>query len=125
MLRQTNKIIKGLGTVLGQQVDPRKELERTLRRIYGGVDAYEFVKSPGWDKVCAGYRHYIAEMWDRIRHLTLYTDRNAEEIQRRRNLIVACEMWLEISDDIIADYEQSVKEHAEQLETAQKTRLAS
>ena len=92
---QVRRIIPGIGSLLGKEFNLKEEIERCHARLAESNEVLQILALPGWAKMCVEYQSLIDVQRETINSLNQNTARNVEEIQRRRDLQYACELWLQ------------------------------
>ena len=92
---QVRKVIPGIGSVFGKKFDIRKEIDHCHEKLTESSEVLHVLGLPGWNKMCNEYNNLIEVQKATINALNQDTKNNVEEIQRRRDLQFACELWLQ------------------------------
>ena len=92
---QVRKVIPGIGSVFGKKFDIREEMNRCHTKLAESSEVLHVLGLPGWKKMCAEYENLIEMQKATINALNQNTKDNVEEIQRRRDVQYACELWLQ------------------------------
>jgi len=92
---QVRRVASGIGSVLGKQFDLKAEIDRCHAKLAKSTPVMQVLALPGWKEMCAEYNNLIEVQRATINFLNQNTKQNVEEIQRRRDLQFACELWLQ------------------------------
>lgn len=89
------RVVPGIGSVLGKKFDLREEIDRCHTKLAESSEVLHILGLPGWRKMCAEYDNLIEMQKATISALAQNANENIKEIQRRRDLQYACELWLQ------------------------------
>ena len=92
---QVRKVVPGIGSVFGKKFDIREEIDRCHEKLAESSEVLHVLGLPGWKKMCEEYNNLIEMQKATISALTQNAKDNIKEIQRRRDLQYACELWLQ------------------------------
>lgn len=92
---QVRRVIPGIGSVFGKKFDILEEIDHCHEKLAKSNDVLYIFGLPGWKKMCAEYNNLIEMQKATISALTQNANENIKEIQRRRDLQFACELWLQ------------------------------
>ncbi len=111
MSGRIRKAIAGIGSILPQKYDAAAILKKVAEELATLAPAVEFVNADGWKLIRKRYQEEVVNaMKRRIVYLAGNADKNRAEIQHTSNIIGACDLLLDLTDNII-------KAHQEALET--------
>ena len=110
MIKITSQnIIKGIGSLLPSNYDPKKVVDSAVFRLSQCQPALDFISSQGWMVMRAEYEGVIGELRDRILFLSTEGVKNAAEIQRTAAVVQAAEMFIGLSDRVIRAHNDALK----------------
>lgn len=89
------RVVPGIGSVFGKNFDLREEIDRCHAKLAESSEVLQVLTLPGWKKMCAEYENLIEMQKATISALAQNAKENIKEIQRRRDLQYACELWLQ------------------------------
>jgi len=92
---QVRTVVRGIGSVFGKKFDIREEIDRCNAKLAESSEVLHILGLPGWRKMCDEYNNLIEMQKATISTLTQNANENIKEIQRRRDLQYACELWLQ------------------------------
>jgi len=92
---QVRRVIPGIGSVFGKKFDIREEIDRCHAKLTESNEVLQILALPGWKKMCDEYNDLIEIQKATISALAQNAKDNIKEIQRRRDVQFACELWLQ------------------------------
>ena len=122
---QVRRVIPGIGSVFGKKFDIREEIDRCHTKLADDSSVLEVLALPGWKKMCAEYENLVEMQKATINAFTQDTKKNVEEIQRRRDLQFACELWLQAMQAKKISHDETANRLNHYTREAQNARLAS
>ena len=88
-------VASGIGSVFGKRFDLKAEIDRCHTKLAESSEVLHVLGLPGWKKMCTEYENLIEMQKTIISALAQNAKDNIKEIQRRRDLQYACEVWLQ------------------------------
>lgn len=108
-MKRVREVIAGLGSLMNHGHDANSILDKASRELATQQPALEFVNSRGWALLQQKYRGVISEWKHRIVFLAADAKSNEKEIQHTSDLIVACDLMLDLTNRVITAHQEALK----------------
>jgi len=122
---QVRKVVPGIGSVFGKKFNIREEIDRCNVTLAKSNDVMHIFGLPGWKQMCAEYNNLIEMQKATISALAQNANENIKEIQRRRDVQYACELWLQAMQAKQISHDETANRLNHYTREAQNARLAS
>ena len=121
---QVRKVVPGIGSVFGKKFDIREEINCCNVKLAENRSVMEVLGSSGWKIMCAKYKNLIEMQKATINFLAQEAKENTKEIQKRRDIQFACELWLQAIEAITISHDETVNRLNHLTREAQNARPA-